>query len=96
MLGGEPFVWRPLLDVAERHPQSVFMVFTNGTMINDRVADRILEVGNVSPVISIEGSRQATDQRRGQGALILPLANRHLIPKGRRIIILFGRHVVFV
>lgn len=67
MLGGEPFVWRPLLDVAERHPQSVFMVFTNGTMINDRIADRIVEVGNVSPVISIEGSREATDQRRGQG-----------------------------
>ncbi len=67
MLGGEPFVWRPLLDVAERHHQSQFMVFTNGTMINDRVADRIVELGNVSPVISIEGSRESTDARRGSG-----------------------------
>jgi len=67
MLGGEPFVWRPLLDVAERHPQSVFMVFSNGTMINDRLADRIVEVGNVSVVISIEGSRESTDLRRGAG-----------------------------
>ena len=67
MLGGEPFVWRPLLDVAERHPQSVFMVFTNGTMINDRVADRIVEVGNVCPMISIEGGRESTDARRGAG-----------------------------
>ena len=67
MLGGEPFVWRPLLDVAERHHQSQFMVFTNGTMINDRVADRIVELGNVSPVISIEGSRESTDARRGEG-----------------------------
>lgn len=67
MLGGEPFVWRPLLDVAERHPHSVFLVFTNGTMINDHIADRILEVGNVCPTISIEGSREATDARRGAG-----------------------------
>jgi MoaA/NifB/PqqE/SkfB family radical SAM enzyme len=67
MLGGEPFVWQPLLDVAERHPQSVFMPFTNATMINDRVADRILEVGNVCPTISIEGMRESTDARRGKG-----------------------------
>ena len=67
MLGGEPFVWRPLLDIIERHPQSVFMVFTNGTMINDRVADRIVELGNVCPTISIEGGREATDARRGEG-----------------------------
>ncbi len=67
MLGGEPFVWQPLLDVIERHPQSVFMVFTNGTMINDRVADRIVELGNICPTISIEGGRESTDARRGTG-----------------------------
>jgi MoaA/NifB/PqqE/SkfB family radical SAM enzyme len=67
ILGGEPFVYRPLLDVIERHPQSVFMVFTNGTMINDRVADRIVELGNVCPTISIEGDKEATDARRGAG-----------------------------
>jgi MoaA/NifB/PqqE/SkfB family radical SAM enzyme len=67
MLGGEPFVWPHLLDVAERHPQSVFMPFTNATLINDRVADRIVEVGNVCPTISIEGGRESTDARRGAG-----------------------------
>ena len=67
MLGGEPFVWRPLLDVAERHPQSVFMPFTNATMINDRVADRIVELGNVCPTMSIEGGKEPTDARRGAG-----------------------------
>jgi MoaA/NifB/PqqE/SkfB family radical SAM enzyme len=67
ILGGEPFVYQPLLDIIERHPQSVFLVFTNGTMINDRVADRILELGNVCPTISIEGGRESTDARRGEG-----------------------------
>ena len=71
MLGGEPFVWRPLLDVIERHPQSVFMVFTNATMINDRVADRIVELGNVCPTISIEGGTRS--HRR-------PPRRRHLRP----------------
>ena len=67
MLGGEPFVWRPLLDVIERHPQSVFLVFTNATMINDRVADRIIQLGNICPTFSIEGGRESTDARRGAG-----------------------------
>jgi MoaA/NifB/PqqE/SkfB family radical SAM enzyme len=67
ILGGEPFVWRPLLDIIDLHPQSVFMVFTNVTMINDRVADRIVELGNVCPTISIEGDKEATDARRGAG-----------------------------
>ena len=67
ILGGEPFAYRPLLDIIERHPQSVFLVFTNATMINDRVADRILELGNICPTISIEGGRESTDARRGAG-----------------------------
>jgi MoaA/NifB/PqqE/SkfB family radical SAM enzyme len=67
MLGGEPFVYRPLLNIIERHPQSVFMVFTNGTMINDKIADRIVELGNVCPTISIEGDKELTDARRGAG-----------------------------
>jgi hypothetical protein len=36
-------------------------------MINDRVADRIVELGNICPTISIEGGREATDARRGAG-----------------------------
>ncbi len=58
MLGGEPIVWKPLMDIIERHPQSVFMVFTNATMINDRMADRIVELGNICPTISIEGGKK--------------------------------------
>jgi MoaA/NifB/PqqE/SkfB family radical SAM enzyme len=67
ILGGEPFAYKPLLDIIERHPQSVFLVFTNSTMINDRLADRIVELGNVCPTISIEGGKEATDARRGEG-----------------------------
>ncbi len=67
MIGGEPFMWPPLLDVIERHPRSVFQVYTNGLMIDDDVAARLVRLGNVVPAVSIEGGRQATDERRGKG-----------------------------
>ncbi len=67
LIGGEPFMWPSLLDVAERHRGSVFQVFTNGTLIDDAVADRLARLGNVAPAVSIEGGRGPTDARRGPG-----------------------------
>lgn len=67
MSGGEPFLYPHLLDLAAKHSDMVFMLYTNGTLISDAVADRLVEVGNVSPAISLEGDRERTDARRGQG-----------------------------
>jgi len=65
--GGEPFVREDLLDMFERHNDAYFQVYTNGTMIDDEVADRLLDLGNVSPAISVEGFRAETEARRGDG-----------------------------
>ncbi|NLW06696.1 MAG: radical SAM protein [Clostridia bacterium] len=67
MSGGEPFCWPHLFELAERHPDMAFMLYTNGTLIDDTVADRLLELGNVSPAISLEGWQEQTDARRGKG-----------------------------
>lgn len=67
ILGGEPFLRRDLLDVAAANPESFFQVFTNGTMLSGRRIARLAELGNMAPVISIEGDREATDARRGDG-----------------------------
>jgi len=67
IIGGEPFMWRPLLDLIQDHPNSFFQVFTNATLINEDTADRIVELGNMAPAISIEGGRDVTDARRGTG-----------------------------
>ncbi|MDN5347766.1 MAG: hypothetical protein PWP65_1330 [Clostridia bacterium] len=67
MSGGEPFLWPHLFELAARHPEMAFMIYTNGTLIDDRVADRIIEVGNISPAISLEGWQERTDARRGRG-----------------------------
>ncbi|MDK2835800.1 MAG: hypothetical protein PWP21_577 [Thermosediminibacterales bacterium] len=65
--GGEPFLYPHLLKLAEKHNDMVFMIYTNGTLITDEVADRIVEVGNISPAISLEGWKERTDARRGEG-----------------------------
>jgi len=65
--GGEPFFYKPLLDLIEKHNDVSFQVYTNGTLIDEEMADRIVELGNVAPAISIEGFRKETDERRGAG-----------------------------
>ncbi|AFV11192.1 Fe-S oxidoreductase [Thermacetogenium phaeum DSM 12270] len=67
MSGGEPFVYPHLLDIAEKHNDMAFMIYTNGTRIDDRVADRLQLLGNIAPAISLEGWEEATDKRRGKG-----------------------------
>jgi MoaA/NifB/PqqE/SkfB family radical SAM enzyme len=65
--GGEPFVYPHLLDMVARHNDLNFMAYTNGTRIDDAVADRLKELGNFVPAISLEGWEKETDARRGQG-----------------------------
>jgi len=65
--GGEPFCYPYLLDVVAQHPDSVFMVYTNGTLIDEKVADRLADLANLSPAFSLEGWREQTDARRGAG-----------------------------
>jgi len=65
--GGEPFMYPHLFDLASKHNDMAFMLYTNGTLIDDMVADKIVEVGNLSPVLSLEGWEERTDRRRGKG-----------------------------
>jgi MoaA/NifB/PqqE/SkfB family radical SAM enzyme len=68
MSGGEPFVRADdMLKLAEKHNDCVFSPFTNGTLITEEIADRMLEVGNIVPAISIEGYEDENDFRRGKG-----------------------------
>lgn len=69
--GGEPLAYRSegkgILDAAEKHPDIFFMMYTNGTLITDQVAERMARLGNISPAFSLEGWRERTDERRGTG-----------------------------
>ncbi|MDH5684673.1 MAG: radical SAM protein [candidate division WOR-3 bacterium] len=69
--GGEPFIYKNngkgILDLAEENLDSLFLVFTNGTMIDRDYAKRMAELANITPAISVEGMRETTDKRRGKG-----------------------------
>ncbi len=65
ILGGEPLMYRGLFEVLERHPDCYFIVFTNGTLITDELAARMRKLGNMTPLISIEGLEKVSDERRG-------------------------------
>jgi MoaA/NifB/PqqE/SkfB family radical SAM enzyme len=70
--GGEPLAYRSegrgILDIAEEHPDLLFLMFTNGTLLDDDMARRLAKMGNLTPAFSVEGMRDRTDQRRGEGA----------------------------
>jgi MoaA/NifB/PqqE/SkfB family radical SAM enzyme len=55
-----------LMDIFAAHPDCYFQVFTNGQMITNEVARDLRRVGNVTPLISVEGSEIVSDERRGR------------------------------
>ncbi|MCE5279647.1 MAG: radical SAM/SPASM domain-containing protein [Planctomycetaceae bacterium] len=69
--GGEPFLREKseqmLTRLAMRHQDRGFLVYTNGTMIDEDIADRLAAVGNIFPAISVEGFEHQTNRRRGSG-----------------------------
>lgn len=69
--GGEPLVYKSenktLLDIAKRHSDCFFLMYTNGTLIDKDMAKRLAELGNITPAISVEGLEKETDERRGKG-----------------------------
>ncbi len=67
ILGGEPFMHPGLLDLLAAHPDCYFQVFTNGQLITEKTAQRLRKLGNVTPLISIEGREITSDERRGRG-----------------------------
>lgn len=65
--GGEPFVFEGLLDLCERFDDSIFLVFSNGTALKETDYNRLKKIGNTGIMVSVEGSDQMTDMRRGIG-----------------------------
>ncbi len=66
IVGGEPFMHPRLFDLLEPHPDCYFQIFTNGQFITEEVARRLRRLGNVTPLISVEGTEIVSDERRGR------------------------------
>ncbi len=67
LAGGEPLVRWDVIQAAAGVPEILFPVFTNGTMLGTGALDYLAGHRNLLPVLSVEGGREATDARRGEG-----------------------------
>jgi MoaA/NifB/PqqE/SkfB family radical SAM enzyme len=67
--GGEPLMRKnDLVKLASRHKNCFFLAFTNGTLVDESFAIKLAELGNFALAISMEGTLEETDARRGKGA----------------------------
>jgi MoaA/NifB/PqqE/SkfB family radical SAM enzyme len=92
LAGGEPLLRMDVLDEASRVRDIIFPVFTNGVLVNARTADFFSARRNLVPVLSLEGGRDATDQRRGEGIWEKAVGAMQLLKMHR---ILFGVSITF-
>ena len=65
IMGGEPLLHSHLPEIFEAHKNCYFQLFTNGTLMTDEIAARLRRAGNVTPLISVEGTESVSDERRG-------------------------------
>lgn len=70
LTGGEPLVRKAdILKLAEKHNTSLFNIFTNASLIDDKFCQKVQELGNIVFSVSIESYEPTiNDARRGKGS----------------------------
>lgn len=67
LVGGEPLLRNDLIELATSYPNIIFSIYTNGMLMSKQFKDIILKHRNIIPFFSIEGFKNETDERRGEG-----------------------------
>lgn len=67
LAGGEPMLRRDIIEAAGKKQNILFPIFTNGTFIDEQYFALFDKCRNLVPIMSIEGSKEITDNRRGKG-----------------------------
>ena len=75
LAGGEPMLRRDIIEAAAKKPNILFPIFTNGTYMDEKYFELFNKNRNLLPVMSIEGGREITDARRGDGIYDRLIAN---------------------
>ncbi len=91
--GGEPLIRKDdILTLARENPDCLFLSFTNATLVDDKFCEDMKECGNLALAISVEGSKETNDSRRGSGAYAKTLDAMKLLKKHK---CLFGTSVCY-
>lgn len=75
LAGGEPMLRRDIIESAGKKQNILFPIFTNGTFIDERYFELFDKCRNLIPIMSIEGNKEITDARRGNGIYDKLIAN---------------------
>lgn len=75
LAGGEPMLRRDIIEAAGKKQNILFPIFTNGTFIDEKYFALFDKCRNLVPIMSIEGSKEITDSRRGKGIYDKLIAN---------------------
>ena len=68
MTGGEPLVRKAdIIKLAEKHGDVEFALYSNSTLIDDDFCKELVRLGNITFQLSIEGTPETNDSRRGDG-----------------------------
>ncbi len=67
LAGGEPMLRRDIIEAAGSMKNILFPIFTNGTYMDEKYMKLFDKSRNLVPVMSIEGNKESTDLRRGEG-----------------------------
>ncbi|MEE1227699.1 MAG: radical SAM protein [Lachnospiraceae bacterium] len=68
MTGGEPTVrMKDIMKLAEKHNDCEFALYSNSTLIDDEMCKKLQKLGNIIFMLSIEGTPDTNDARRGTG-----------------------------
>lgn len=68
MTGGEPMVRKKdILRLCEKHNDCFFAAYSNSTLIDEELCKEVVRLGNLTFMLSIEGTPETNDARRGDG-----------------------------
>ncbi|MBI9108175.1 MAG: radical SAM protein [Spirochaetales bacterium] len=65
--GGEPLMKEGLLELPRKYGDVLFVMFTNGLLIDEEKTSELKSIRNLVLAFSLEGDSSATDRRRGAG-----------------------------
>jgi len=66
--GGEPYLRSDTIELMEKHKKLLFVSITNGSKMTLELAERVSKSGNIIQLVSIEGLKKHTDNRRKKGS----------------------------
>lgn len=93
MTGGEPTVRKKeILRLAKEHSDCYFALYSNSTLIDDELCKEVVRLGNIAFMLSIEGSEETNDARRGAGHYAAAMNAMDLL---RKYGIIFGTSICY-